>query len=34
MSTTYKEAELANLVSGKSWGFLTTTSFGMVSNVK
>ncbi|KAF9222850.1 hypothetical protein BS17DRAFT_707463, partial [Gyrodon lividus] len=29
MSTTYKEVELKNLVSGETWGLCTTASFGM-----
>ena len=30
MSSTFKEEELENIVSGETWGFCTTTSFGMV----
>jgi len=30
MSVTFKEAEFANLTIGKTWGFCTTASFGMV----
>jgi len=30
MSSTFKEEELENLVSGETWGFCMTTSFGMV----
>ncbi|KIK73732.1 hypothetical protein PAXRUDRAFT_96792, partial [Paxillus rubicundulus Ve08.2h10] len=33
MSTTYKEAELENLVSGETWGLCTTASFGMGMDV-
>ncbi|KAG1806001.1 uncharacterized protein BJ212DRAFT_1223494, partial [Suillus subaureus] len=29
MSSTYKDAELENLVSGETWGFCTTDSFRM-----
>ncbi|KIM70516.1 hypothetical protein SCLCIDRAFT_12461 [Scleroderma citrinum Foug A] len=29
MSTTFKEEELENLLRGETWGFCTTTSFGM-----
>ena len=31
MTTTYKEDELSNIVSGETWGLCTTDSFGMVS---
>jgi ATP-dependent DNA helicase RecQ len=30
MSSTYKDTELENFVSGETWGFCTTDSFGMV----
>ncbi|KIK79231.1 hypothetical protein PAXRUDRAFT_161852, partial [Paxillus rubicundulus Ve08.2h10] len=33
MSTTYKEAELENLVSSETWGLCTTASFGMGMDV-
>ncbi|KIK91053.1 hypothetical protein PAXRUDRAFT_150406, partial [Paxillus rubicundulus Ve08.2h10] len=31
MSPTFKDTELVNLVSGNTWGFCMTTSFGMIS---
>ncbi|KAG2362560.1 hypothetical protein BDR07DRAFT_1221001, partial [Suillus spraguei] len=33
MSSTYKDAELENLLSGETWGFCTTDSFGMGMDV-
>ncbi|KIJ14138.1 hypothetical protein PAXINDRAFT_79802, partial [Paxillus involutus ATCC 200175] len=33
MSMEYKQTELDNLVSGETWGLLTTTSFGMGMDV-
>ena len=34
MSPTFKEEELENLVGGETWGFCTTTSFGMVRTMQ
>lgn len=34
MSDTFKEAEVANLTIGETWGLCTTTSFGMVSEIR
>ncbi|KAI9459625.1 hypothetical protein HD554DRAFT_2029206, partial [Boletus coccyginus] len=34
MSDTFKEAEVANLMIGEIWGLCTTTSFGMVSEIR
>ena len=34
MSSTFKEEELENIVSGETWGFCTTTSFGMVCTMQ
>ena len=34
MSPTFKEEELENLVGGETWGFCTTTSFGMVCTMQ
>ena len=34
MSPTFKEEELENLVGGETWGFCTTTLFGMVSTMQ
>jgi len=31
MTSTFKEEELAQLISGDTWGLCTTDSFGMVS---
>ena len=34
MSSTFKEEELENIVSGETWGFCTMTSFGMVCTMQ
>ena len=34
MSTTFKEEELENLLRGETWGFCTTTLFGMVRTMQ
>ena len=34
MSSTFKEEELGNIVSSETWGFCTTTSFGMVRTMQ
>ena len=34
MSPTFKEEELENLVGSETWGFCTTTSFGMVHTMQ